>query len=143
MVAMVKPTAPRLYLVQFDGQQDYVEAATIGEAAKVWMAAMRIERELDGDEEPESCALVHDGPAIRLPSPSDAQGRLICTEIVVEQIKEQLNIACAIIELGDQRLLAGDGPAGGQPPELSLAEWRKLYSTLDHARKIGVFTLSA
>lgn len=46
-----------------------------------------------------------------------------------------INKACGIIELGDQRLLAGDGPAGGQPPELSLAEWRTLYVTLDKARK--------
>lgn len=53
----------------------------------------------------------------------------------VERKDEALREACEIIELGDQRLLAGDGPAGGQPPELSLSEWRKLYVTLDNARK--------
>jgi hypothetical protein len=45
-----------------------------------------------------------------------------------------VNEACAIIELGDQRLLASDGDAGGQPPDLSLAEWRKLYVTLERVR---------
>lgn len=42
--------------------------------------------------------------------------------------------ACGIIELGDERLLASDGPAGGQPPDLNLQEWRELYVTLDEAR---------
>lgn len=32
-----------------------------------------------------------------------------------------------IIELGDQRLLAADGPAAGQPPDLTLDEWRRIY----------------
>lgn len=48
---------------------------------------------------------------------------------------DAINKACAIIELGDQRLLASDGPAGGQPPDLTLKEWRTLYVTLDNARK--------
>lgn len=52
----------------------------------------------------------------------------------IEGLLKAINAACAIIETGDQRLLAGDGPAGGQPPDLSLAEWRKLYVTLDKAR---------
>jgi hypothetical protein len=34
-----------------------------------------------------------------------------------------------------QRLLAADGPAGGRVPELTLAEWRRLYVLLDAARK--------
>jgi hypothetical protein len=51
-----------------------------------------------------------------------------------ERLRAAINTACAIIELGDQRLLASDGDAGGQPPELSLAEWRTLYVTLDSAR---------
>lgn len=38
-----------------------------------------------------------------------------------------------IIELGDQRLLASDGPAGGQPPDITLAEWRELYVKLTKA----------
>lgn len=52
----------------------------------------------------------------------------------VERLQSAIQSACEIIELGDQRLLASDGPAGGQPPDLSLAEWRTLYVTLDRAR---------
>lgn len=43
--------------------------------------------------------------------------------------------ACGIIETGDERLLADDGPVGARPPDLSLAEWRQLYVILDDARK--------
>jgi hypothetical protein len=53
----------------------------------------------------------------------------------IAELTKAVNEACALIELGDQRLLAGDGPAGGRPPELSLEEWRRLYVTLDRARK--------
>ena len=49
-------------------------------------------------------------------------------------MRRAINRACEIIELGDHRLLASDGPAGNQPPDLSLAEWRELYATLDAAR---------
>ena len=56
-------------------------------------------------------------------------------ESSAEALREAVNAACAIIELGDQRLRASDGPAGGQPPDLSLAEWRRLYVTLDNARR--------
>jgi hypothetical protein len=49
-------------------------------------------------------------------------------------MRAAINAACAIIEMGDQRLLARDGDAYG-PPDLTLAEWRKLYVTLDKARK--------
>lgn len=45
-----------------------------------------------------------------------------------------LNRAIEIIETGDQRLLASDGPAGGQPPDISLAEWRELYVCLTKLR---------
>jgi len=31
------------------------------------------------------------------------------------------------LELGDQRLLASDGPAGGKLPDLSPDEWGKVY----------------
>lgn len=48
-----------------------------------------------------------------------------------------INQACAIIEMGDQRLLASDGPAGNQPPDLTLAEWCQLYTTLDDARRFA------
>ena len=32
-----------------------------------------------------------------------------------------------MLELGDERLLASDGPAGGQLPDLSPDEWGKVY----------------
>lgn len=48
-----------------------------------------------------------------------------------------VDTACQLIELGDQRLLASDGPAGGQPPDLSLGEWRQLYKTLNRARQFA------
>lgn len=53
----------------------------------------------------------------------------------IAALTKAIDEACGIIEVGDQRLLVSDGPAGGQPPELSLAEWRKLYTVLDRARK--------
>ena len=45
-----------------------------------------------------------------------------------------LDEAAGIIEVGDQRLLAGDGPAGSLPPDISLAEWRRLYVCVTKAR---------
>lgn len=45
-----------------------------------------------------------------------------------------LDRAMQIIETGDDRLLASDGPAGGQPPDISLREWRELYVSLTKAR---------
>lgn len=53
----------------------------------------------------------------------------------VEDMRKALTLACGMIEAGDDRLLASDGPAGGQPPDLTLAEWRTLYQLLDAARK--------
>lgn len=47
---------------------------------------------------------------------------------------EQLRRACEIIETGDQRLLASDGPVGGRPPDISLDEWRELYQCVKGAR---------
>lgn len=32
-----------------------------------------------------------------------------------------------MLELGDNRLLASDGPVGGQLPDLSPDEWGKVY----------------
>lgn len=46
-----------------------------------------------------------------------------------------INQACEIIEIADSRLLADDGPAGGQAPDMSLREWIKLYAILDEVRK--------
>jgi len=45
-----------------------------------------------------------------------------------------INKACGIIEVGDQRLLAVDGPVDGLPA-LTIDEWRELYVTLDRARR--------
>jgi hypothetical protein len=66
-----------------------------------------------------------------------------CPSHPMRGLERAIAAACAIIETGDQRLLAGDGPAGGQPPELSLAEWKEMYDALDRARttaarRIGV-----
>lgn len=43
----------------------------------------------------------------------------------------RMRAACQLIETGDQRLLAADGPAGNQPPDLSLTEWQELYAMLN------------
>lgn len=45
----------------------------------------------------------------------------------VEELKKDAAIVTGMLELGDQRLLASDGPAGGQLPELSPEEWGKVY----------------
>jgi hypothetical protein len=52
--------------------------------------------------------------------------------------KDAIERACAIIERGDDRLLAYDGPAGELPPALSLEEWHELYATLRAARDSAV-----
>lgn len=52
-------------------------------------------------------------------------------------VLEALNHACDIIETADARLLALDGPCGGLPPDMKLAEWEELYTTLDDARKVA------
>lgn len=55
-----------------------------------------------------------------------------------ERVAALLAEAVGIIEVGDQRLLASDGPVNGQPPDISLAEWRRLYCCiLDAARLVG------
>lgn len=65
----------------------------------------------------------------------NANRRYLCGEEDVDRAGEALNAACGIIEVGDQRLLAGDGPAGNQPPDISLGEWRRLYKLIDRARR--------
>lgn len=52
----------------------------------------------------------------------------------MQQLLKAIDQACAIIERADARLLATDGPCGGLPPDMTLAEWKELYSTLDKAR---------
>ena len=51
-----------------------------------------------------------------------------------EEAQHLLDLAIGIIETGDQRLLAADGPANGLPPDITLKEWRKLYTSLVKAR---------
>lgn len=55
----------------------------------------------------------------------------VCSKLV--EWDATIRSAVELIELGDQRLLAADGPAGKQAPDLSLAEWRKLYLLLTSA----------
>jgi hypothetical protein len=54
---------------------------------------------------------------------------------IITNLLNAINHACDIIENADHRLLAQDGPAGGQAPPMSLDEWRRMYVSLDKARK--------
>ena len=54
----------------------------------------------------------------------------------IENALRDLWRAIQIIETGDDRLLAADGPVGGQPPDISLEEWREMYVRLVRARDI-------
>ncbi len=57
-----------LYMVTFDGQHDYVEAADFATAIELWRAKL-IDAHMPGDFEPdvqpESVVLVHDEPVVR------------------------------------------------------------------------------
>lgn len=58
----------KLYLVRYDEQPYYVEAASMAEAIEIWREdrlAQPKEYGWDGDEEPEEVALVHYEPVIR------------------------------------------------------------------------------
>lgn len=61
----------KLFQITFDDQHDYVEAATMSAAIATWHACMKGENGDDwhGDEEPESCALVHRSAVIRAATP--------------------------------------------------------------------------
>lgn len=52
----------RLYLIQFDGEPYYVEAADIADAVAIWRDAMRISwaEDFDGTEQPESATMIHE-----------------------------------------------------------------------------------
>lgn len=58
----------KLFLIQFDGMSNYVEAPSMSEAIAIWHQYRRAD-DPDWDEpetpEPESCALMHDGSAWR------------------------------------------------------------------------------
>jgi hypothetical protein len=45
----------------------------------------------------------------------------------LKQIKKDAKIVKEMLELGDHRLVAGDGPVGDRLPDLSPAEWGKVY----------------
>jgi hypothetical protein len=49
------------------------------------------------------------------------------TTKVLRQCRKDANIVARTLELGDNRLLADDGPAGGQLPRLTPKEWGKVY----------------
>lgn len=42
---------------------------------------------------------------------------------------------CTMLELGDGRLLASDGPAGGQLPDLTPLEWGRVYRACQRIMK--------
>lgn len=57
----------KLYHIQFDDQPYFVEAESLGQAVAAWRAHVAVlwGSDYDGDEEPESIALVHDEPVVR------------------------------------------------------------------------------
>ena len=56
-----------LYHIQFDGQSWWIEARNFQGAIDAWTREVAKEwgEDFDGTEQPESVALVHDGPVIR------------------------------------------------------------------------------
>ena len=55
-----------LYHVQFDGESRWVEAESMGECVKKWLACVRSEPDnADFEGEPDSVHLVSDEPVIR------------------------------------------------------------------------------
>lgn len=56
-----------LYMVQFDGQQWYVESSDFGGACKKWLNAMRDVwgDDWEGNEQPQQVVLIDDKPVIR------------------------------------------------------------------------------
>lgn len=57
----------RLYRILFDAQPEFVEAADLGNAVRIWRQKKSVDwdDEYDGTEEPESIELLHDGPVLR------------------------------------------------------------------------------
>jgi hypothetical protein len=56
----------KLYHIMYDGVAYFVVAETLAVAIELWKNYMAAELKEDygGTEEPESCALIHDGPVI-------------------------------------------------------------------------------
>lgn len=46
---------------------------------------------------------------------------------VLEQIQRDAATVKRMLELGDTRLMAADGPCGGKLPDLTPDEWGKVY----------------
>lgn len=59
--------------------------------------------------------------------PNTPRRRLTPKKKALRSIKKDAALVQNYIELGDQRLLAMDGPAGGQIPDLSPHEWGVVY----------------
>lgn len=58
----------------------------------------------------------------------------------IRRLREQLRVArekvaraAEIVETGDSRLMAVDGPCGGLPPDITLKEWREMYLCMSAA----------
>lgn len=61
-------TKLKLYQITFDGQSEFVEAASFGDAVRIWRVEMSAQAEPDEtyeDEEPEQVVLANDAPVIR------------------------------------------------------------------------------
>lgn len=57
----------------------------------------------------------------------------------IAAMRKDARIVKKYLEVGDDRLLAGEGPAGKQVPELSPGEWGKVYRACSRIiRKSGV-----
>lgn len=67
--------------------------------------------------------------ALKVPEFSRIAVELASIRAEVEDVAKHAAIICTLLELGDDRLLASDGPAGGQLPDLSPDEWGKVYQS--------------
>jgi hypothetical protein len=45
----------------------------------------------------------------------------------IRQIRTHADKIMGLLDVGDERLLASDGPAGGKLPDLSPEEWGEVY----------------
>lgn len=51
-------------------------------------------------------------------------------------LKRDCRIVRDYLEIGDQRLLASDGPVSGQRPDLTSQEWGKVYRACKRIAKV-------
>lgn len=54
-----------------------------------------------------------------------------------KRIQNDAETVHSMLEMGDLRLQAQDGPCGGQLPELSIKEWRKVYLACQRIAKFA------